>query len=103
MSPFSRPTRRRRSIPSSHPTGARRERRAAEAATQIPEIYKSLQGESTYAGLVCVFVRLTGCNLRCSWCDSEYTFFGGRKMSMEEVLNEVQQLRPGGGVGGVTG
>lgn len=63
---------------------------------QITEIYKSLQGESTYAGLPCVFVRLTGCNLRCTWCDSEYTFFGGRKMSMEEVLDEVLQLSPGG-------
>ena len=59
---------------------------------QITEIYKSLQGESTYAGLACVFVRLTGCNLRCSWCDSEYTFQGGRKMAIEEVLREVLRL-----------
>jgi 7-carboxy-7-deazaguanine synthase len=70
---------------------------------QITEIYKSLQGESTYAGLPCVFVRLTGCNLRCSWCDSEYTFFGGRKLSMEEVLDEVLQLSPGGGLVEITG
>jgi 7-carboxy-7-deazaguanine synthase len=70
---------------------------------QITEIYKSLQGESTYAGLPCVFVRLTGCNLRCTWCDSEYTFYGGRKMSMEEVLNEVMQLSPGGGLVEITG
>src|ERR1700735_5318153 len=63
---------------------------------QITEIYKSLQGESTHAGLPCVFVRLTGCNLRCSWCDSEYTFTGGHRMSMEEVLEEVEQLSPGG-------
>jgi 7-carboxy-7-deazaguanine synthase len=63
---------------------------------QITEIYKSLQGESTHAGLPCVFVRLTGCNLRCSWCDSEYTFTGGHRMSMEEVLEEVQHLSPGG-------
>jgi 7-carboxy-7-deazaguanine synthase len=63
---------------------------------QITEIYKSLQGESTYAGLPCVFVRLTGCNLRCVWCDSEYTFHGGRKMTFEEVLAEVTRLSPSG-------
>ncbi len=63
---------------------------------QITEIYKSLQGESTHAGLPCVFVRLTGCNLRCTWCDSEYTFQGGRKMTIEEVRDEVSRLSPGG-------
>src|ERR1700739_934445 len=61
---------------------------------QITEIYKSLQGESTYAGMPCVFVRLTGCNLRCSWCDSEYTFTGGKRMSAEEVFGEVARLSP---------
>jgi 7-carboxy-7-deazaguanine synthase len=70
---------------------------------QITEIYKSLQGESTYAGLPCVFVRLTGCNLRCSWCDSEYTFHGGRKMTAEQVLDEVSRLSPGGGLAEITG
>ncbi len=70
---------------------------------QITEIYKSLQGESTYAGLACVFVRLTGCNLRCVWCDSEYTFHGGRKMTIEEVRDEVARLSPGGGLIEITG
>jgi 7-carboxy-7-deazaguanine synthase len=70
---------------------------------QITEIYKSLQGESTYAGLPCVFVRLTGCNLRCTWCDSEYTFHGGRKMSQTEVLREVSRLSPDGGLIEITG
>jgi 7-carboxy-7-deazaguanine synthase len=70
---------------------------------QITEIYKSLQGESTYAGLACVFVRLTGCNLRCSWCDSEYTFQGGHRMEMEAVLDEVSRLSPGGGLVEITG
>src|SRR3979411_569062 len=70
---------------------------------QITEIYKSLQGESTHAGLPCVFVRLTGCNLRCSWCDSEYTFSGGRRATLEEVLEEVERLSPGGGLVEITG
>jgi 7-carboxy-7-deazaguanine synthase len=63
---------------------------------QITEIYKSLQGESTYAGLPCVFVRLTGCNLRCTWCDTEYSFYGGKKMTAEQVFDAVEYLSPGG-------
>lgn len=70
---------------------------------QITEIYKSLQGESTYAGLPCVFVRLTACNLRCSWCDSEYTFQGGVKMSPDEVIAEVRRLSLHGGLVEITG
>jgi len=70
---------------------------------QIVEIYKSIQGESTYAGLACVFVRLTGCNLRCSWCDSEYTFTGGQRRTLEEVIEEVERLSPDGGLVEVTG
>ncbi|ABF43643.1 Fe-S protein, radical SAM family [Candidatus Koribacter versatilis Ellin345] len=63
---------------------------------QITEIYRSLQGESSYTGIPCIFVRLTACNLRCAWCDSEYTFKGGRKMSEDEIFAEVQKLAPGG-------
>lgn len=70
---------------------------------QITEIYKSLQGESTYAGLPCIFVRLTGCNLRCTWCDSEYTFHGGRKMTQGQILTEVASLSPNGGLVEITG
>ncbi len=65
----------------------------------ITEIFRSIQGESSYAGLPCIFVRLTGCNLRCSWCDSEYTFSGGRRMSVEEVLAAVRGLTPENGRG----
>src|ERR1700757_3390999 len=69
----------------------------------IIEIYKSLQGESSYAGLPCVFVRLAGCNLRCDWCDSEYTFTGGTRVTLEEVEREVQRLSPDGGLVEITG
>ena len=61
---------------------------------RITEIYKSVQGESSFTGLPCIFVRLTGCNLRCSWCDSEYTFTGGHAMSLDEVMAEVRALAP---------
>jgi 7-carboxy-7-deazaguanine synthase len=70
---------------------------------RITEIYKSLQGESTHAGLPCIFVRLTGCNLRCSWCDSEYTFTGGRTMSEDDIFAEIARLSPGGGLVEITG
>ena len=59
---------------------------------QVTEIYRSIQGESSFAGLPCIFVRLTGCNLRCHWCDSEYTFSGGNRMSLDEVLREIDRL-----------
>lgn len=59
---------------------------------QITEIFRSIQGESTYAGLPCIFVRLTGCNLRCVWCDTAYAFYGGQTKSVEEVLTVVRSL-----------
>src|SRR5512140_1957326 len=60
------------------------------------EIYRSIQGESSFSGLPCTFVRLAGCNLRCDWCDSEYTFSGGHPMSIEEVEAAVKRLSPAG-------
>ncbi|MBI3948916.1 MAG: radical SAM protein [Acidobacteria bacterium] len=57
---------------------------------QVTEIFHSIQGESTYAGLPCTFVRLTGCPLRCRWCDSEYTFTGGQRMTVDEVIERVK-------------
>lgn len=63
-----------------------------EETLRITEIYRSLQGESTWAGLPCVFVRLTGCPLRCVWCDTEYAFQGGERLAMQEVLNRVTVL-----------
>ena len=58
----------------------------------VNEIYLSLQGESSFAGLPCVFVRLTACNLRCSYCDTAYAFSEGRKMQVDKVLAEVRRL-----------
>ena len=61
----------------------------------ITEIFKSIQGESTYAGLPCVFVRLTGCNLRCAWCDTAYAFHGGTRYKVVEVMTRVAELHGG--------
>jgi 7-carboxy-7-deazaguanine synthase len=59
---------------------------------RVTEIFHSIQGESTWAGLPCAFVRLTGCPLRCVWCDTEYSFFGGEKLSLEEILRRVEEM-----------
>ncbi len=59
---------------------------------RITEIFLSIQGESTHAGRPCSFVRLTGCPMRCVWCDSEYTFTGGEKMSFEVLLKRIEEL-----------
>jgi 7-carboxy-7-deazaguanine synthase len=58
------------------------------------ELYKSVQGESSFAGLPCIFVRLAGCNLRCAWCDSEYTFSGGKPFTEDEIVAQIEALTP---------
>ena len=57
---------------------------------RVTEIFHSVQGESTFAGLPCVFVRLTGCPLRCTWCDTDYAFFGGTDRSIDDILDTVR-------------
>jgi len=57
---------------------------------RVNEIYYSIQGESTWAGRPCVFIRLTGCNLRCVWCDTEYAFYEGRQMAIAEVVAQAR-------------
>ena len=62
---------------------------------RVTEIFRSIQGESTHAGRPCTFVRLTGCPMRCVWCDSEYTFTGGDHVSIEDVMKKVRDFRCG--------
>src|SRR5260370_33750916 len=73
----------------------------------ITEIFKSIQGEGTRAGLPCIFVRLTGCNLRCTWCYTAYAFHGGKKMSVEDVAAGLEEINgapvPGKTTDGVEG
>lgn len=63
-----------------------------EPFLRITEIFHSVQGESTWAGLPCTFVRLTGCPLRCVWCDTEYAFTGGERMTLAEIVDRVGQM-----------
>src|ERR1700710_2065090 len=58
------------------------------------ELYKSVQGESSFTGLPCIFVRLAGCNLRCAWCDSTYTFTGGTPFTEDEIVRQIEALAP---------
>ena len=64
----------------------------AEPTIRITEIFKSIQGESTRAGLPCAFVRLTGCSLRCVWCDTAYAFYGGGEMALSEAVRRVLEM-----------
>ena len=59
---------------------------------RVTEIFHSVQGESTWAGLPCTFIRLTGCPLRCVWCDTEYSFHGGEKMSLDDIIGRVEEI-----------
>jgi 7-carboxy-7-deazaguanine synthase len=59
---------------------------------RVTEIFHSVQGESTWAGLPCTFIRLTGCPLRCSWCDTEYSFHGGEKFTLDQILERVDEI-----------
>lgn len=59
---------------------------------RVTEIFHSIQGESTWAGLPCTFVRLTGCPLRCTWCDTEYSFYGGEKVALGEIVDRVAAI-----------
>ncbi len=58
------------------------------------ELYKSVQGESSFTGLPCIFVRLAGCNLRCAWCDSTYTFTGGQPFTADQIVAQIEALAP---------
>ena len=58
----------------------------------INEIFKSIQGESSYTGRPCIFIRLTGCNLRCTWCDTEYAFYEGQPKSIKDIMDAIEPL-----------
>jgi 7-carboxy-7-deazaguanine synthase len=58
----------------------------------VNEIFKSIQGESSFTGLPCIFIRLTGCNLRCTWCDTEYAFYEGKPKSVQDIMDAIEPL-----------
>ena len=60
---------------------------------KINEIFFSIQGESTFSGTPCIFIRLTYCNLRCSYCDTDYAFYDGKEMSIEDIVKKVESFR----------
>ena len=66
--------------------------RSAQPVLRVTEIFHSIQGESTWAGAPCTFVRLTGCPLRCVWCDTEYAFYGGEKLTLDEIIAKVDEF-----------
>src|SRR6187401_816455 len=68
-------------------------RMSAVPSLVVNEIYESIQGESTWAGLPCVFVRLTACDLRCNYCDTEYAFYEGKKRTLKEIIEAVAEFR----------
>lgn len=67
-------------------------RASGEPTLRVTEIFHSIQGESTWIGMPCTFVRLTGCPLRCTWCDTEYAFHGGEKMSLDAIVARVEEI-----------
>ncbi len=75
-----------------HEAGETAEREAGRAFLRVTEIFHSIQGESTWAGLPCTFVRLTGCPLRCAWCDTEYAFYGGERLALDDILARVEAI-----------
>jgi 7-carboxy-7-deazaguanine synthase len=58
----------------------------------VNEIFKSIQGESSFTGLPCIFIRLTGCNLRCTWCDTEYAIYEGKPKSVQDIMDAIEPL-----------
>ena len=60
---------------------------------KVNEIYYSIQGESSFSGIPCIFVRLTYCNLRCSYCDTEYAFYEGKKLEINQIIEKVNSFK----------